>query len=138
MDPQAIQQGLANAVKTLDGINQALPSLPDSINPPTFAGVEYEIDYNQTFGIGAGALSQPLFSAGIFTSRGDTPQGQALLARYLAVDGPTSIKWALELDRTLGGVCKTLIVERVRGAGRLYTIGGADYLGATFDVRVWA
>jgi hypothetical protein len=138
LDPQAIQQALANAVKTLDGLKQALPTLLDSINPPTFAVVEYEIDYNQTFGVGSGALSAPLFSAGIFTSRGDTPTGQALLARYLAVDGNTSIKWALELDRTLGGACKTLIVERVRGAGRLYTIGGADYLGATLDVRVWA
>jgi hypothetical protein len=106
VDPQAIQQGMANAVKGLPGINQAEPSLLDAINPPMFGNVEFEIDYNQTFGIGSAALSAPLFSAGIFTSRGDSPTGRALLAGYLAVDGTSSIKWALELDRTLGGACK--------------------------------
>ena len=138
MDVQAVQQGLANAVKGLPGLKQALASLPDAIDPPTFACTEVEVDYNQTFGVGAGALSMPLFSCGLFTSRGDSDAGRRLLNGYLAVDGSSSVKFAIETDRTLGGACKNLIVERVRGAYRLYTIGGIDYLGATFDVRVWS
>jgi len=38
---------------------------------------------------------------------------------------------------TLGGTARTLRVERARGVGRLYEVGGVDYLGAQFDVRVW-
>jgi hypothetical protein len=30
------------------------------------------------------------------------------------------------------------VVQRVRGAYRLYTVGSIDYLGAMIDVKVWA
>lgn len=136
MDVAAIQQGMATAVVNVTGLKQAFATLPDSIEPPTFAPTEVEIDYDQAFG--AGSLTQNLFTCGVFTSRGDSQTGRAALAGFLAPTGSGSIKAALESDRTLGGVAKTLRVERARGAYRLYTIGGIDYLGCMIDVRVWA
>ena len=137
-DIQAIEQALANAVKGVAGVRQALPSLPDAIDPPTFAVVEYEIDYNQTFAGGTSGMDMALYSCGIYTSRGDSDAGRMLLNGFLSKDGPTSLKTAIETNRTLGGACKTLIVERAHGAYRLYTIGSIDYLGAVLDVRVWS
>lgn len=134
MDVEAIQVGLATAAKTVSGLN-AQPSLPDAINPPLFAVTEFEHDYNQTFAGGSFGMVETLFTCGLFVSRGDTPTGRAALATFT---NPTSVPAALQADRTLGGACRTLIVERLRGSGRLYTIGGTDYLGAMFDVRVWS
>lgn len=133
MDVQAIQQGLANAADNITGL-MAFPSLPDSIEPPVFAPIELEIEYHQSFG----GLTQILFTCGVYVSRGDSTTGRAALVGYLAPSGSGSILAALEADKTLGGAAGTLVVERVRGAYRLYTIGGTDYLGANFDVRVWA
>lgn len=134
MDIQAIQQGLATAAATITGLN-AYPSLPEAINPPTFAPIEVEGTYHRTFS--ASNLTEMLFTCGIYTSRGNSATGRAALVGYLAPSGSSSILAALESDKTLGGVAKTLVVERVRGAYRLYEIAGVNYLGANFDVRVW-
>jgi len=135
MDVAAVQQGFATAAGAVSGL-RTYATLPDAINPPVFAVIEQDLDFQQTFGVGG--LTDTLFHPGVFVSRGDTPAGRTLLAGYIAPDGAASIRAALETDRTLGGTCKTLIVERVRGSGRLYEIAGVMYLGATFDVRVWA
>lgn len=132
-DFQAIQTGLATAAATISGL-RTFSTLPGAINPPTFAPVELDLSYDQTFS----GLTQTLFTCGLYVSAGDDPTGRVALAGYLAPTGTGSVKAALESDKTLGGVSKTLVVERVRGAYRLYNIGGTDYLGATFDVRVWA
>lgn len=138
MDVEAIQAGLATAVANVSGLKQALPSLTDAINPPTFAVVEFELTYNQTFkGSGIGMV-EALFSCGIYVSHGDSEVGRAALVGFVAPSGSGSLKAAIETDRTLGGACATLNAERVRGAYRLYTIGSIDYLGATLDVRVWS
>jgi hypothetical protein len=134
MDVLSVQQGLATASKTISGMH-AFPTLPDAINQlPMFAPLELDLSYNQTFG----GLVEVLFTCQVFVSRGDTDTGRKALVGYLAESGSSSIKAALEADKTLGGTAKALIVERCRGAGRLYEVAGIDYLGAQFDVRVWA
>jgi len=133
MDVQAIEQGLANAAAAITGL-RCFPTLPDSINPPTFAPVDLGIEYHQAFR----GLTNQLFTCGAYVSAGYTDAGRVLLAGYMAESGSSSIPAALEANKTLGGVCGDIIVERVRGAYRLYTVGGSDYMGAMFDVRVWA
>lgn len=134
MDLRAIQQGLSNAADTITGL-RCYPTLPDSINPPTFAPVEFDLAYHQTFSPSRG-MTELTFTCGVYVP--DDDAGRKLLVGYLAETGATSIPAAIEADKTLSGVCKTLLVERVRGAGRVYTIGGNPYLGATIDVKVWA
>lgn len=135
MDYLAIHRGIAAAAGTITGLRTGV-KLADIVNPPYFAPVEHEIAYQQTFG--TSGLTETLFTCNLFVSRGDTDTGQALLVEYLNPAGSTSIRAAIETDRTLGGTCKTLIVERVRGSGRLYQVGSTDYLGAVFDIRIWA
>lgn len=136
MDIQAVEQGLANAADTIAGL-RCFPSLPDAIEPPAFGVAEVEIVYNRTFG-STGGLSEVLFTCGVITSRGNTDAGRKALNGYLAETGAGSVKAALEADRTLAGVAKTLNVERARGAYRLYEFAGVQYLGAMYDVRVWS
>jgi hypothetical protein len=137
VNPRAVQEGLAAAGRAIAGL-QCLPALTDAIDPPTLAPSELEFQYNLTFQGGGVALTEAMYTVGLFVSRGDTDEGRSLLVDYLAPSGASSVKAALEADRTLGGAAKTLIVERVRGAYRIYTIGATDLLGALIDVRVWA
>lgn len=135
MDVQAIQQGLANAAATISGL-RAFPTVPDAIEPPTFGVVELDIEYNKTYS--TAGLTETLFTCGLYVSAGYTDAGRIALVGYMAPTGSGSVKAAIESDKTLSGVAATLHVERVRGAYRLYEIGNINYLGALFDVRVWA
>lgn len=137
MDVEAISQGLATAAEKISGL-RAFASLPGAINPPTFGVTEFTQQYHQTFSP-AGGMTHLEFACGIFSSyASDQESGRKTLLGFLAESGSSSILQALEADKTLGGVCKTLKVVRVRGAYRLYTVGDNDYLGAIVDVEVWA
>lgn len=135
MDFQAIQQGLANAAATIAGLN-TLPTVPPSITPPFFGVDTFQLDYHKTFG--ASGLTETLFECGLYVSEADVQTGKEQLVSYVAPTGASSILAALESDKTLGGAAKAVKVERVRGAYQLYEIGNGKYIGAVFDVRVWA
>ena len=134
----AIQAGLAAAVANVTGIRQSFPRLPDDINPATFIAGEYDLSRHLTFSSGGGLRAIP-FTCLLLTSRGDTDQGRQDLATFLDEgSATTSVFAALEADKTLGGVCSTLIVDGATGVGRQYEVGLVAYLGAEIQVRVWA
>jgi hypothetical protein len=59
----------------------------------------------------------------------------ALLLAYLRGAGPTSVKEALEMDPTLGGVCNDLNVLSGR-TPRVLPLAGSEYWGAEFMVEI--
>lgn len=135
MDLEEINQGLADAVSGISGLRSA-PWLPAAVNdPPLFC--PWDLDYvpHQSF---ANALTQMNYTCVLLCSRGDQDAGRVQLAAFLPPTGAMSVKAALEADRTLGGVCKTLQVDRVHRVNALIAIGGVDYYSAQFDLRVWA
>lgn len=67
----------------------------------------------------------------------DLPSAHDDLDLYVDPDGPRSINYAVQLDQTLGGVCEIVNCLRMHDYGDLM-IGGATYLGAIFDVDVYA
>src|SRR5690349_21648793 len=109
MDVEAIHEGLATAAGTISGL-RAFASLPGAINPPVFAPTEFTQEYHQTFSP-AGGMTKLEFSCGVFTSEGDNDAGRKSLVGYLAETGSSSLLAAIEADKTLGGVCKTLNVK---------------------------
>jgi hypothetical protein len=135
MDINAIHQALADSVADITDL-QGYPSLTGKIDPPAFAPYEFEMDYNKAFR--PGSLTAFVLTAGVFVGQGDTDTGRELLTSYLDPTSGTSIKAAVEADRTLGGTVKTVNVDRAYGVFRLYAIGGVDYLGALLDMRIWA
>ena len=108
------------------------PFIPDSISPPTLAVGRMQIDYDQTFG----GLEQAVVTLHVFASRADSQEGQATLLPFMAGTGASSIKAALEADRTLDGACDTLRVESCEGPG-LVDVGGIQFWSSSWTVRVW-
>lgn len=103
----------------------------DSVNPPiVLVGVaDFRWDDNDT---GMDAVHLKLL---LLTSRANVEAGQRALDLYLKTSGPTSIKEALENDRTLGGLADRIRVDRVENYG-FFTVAGVDYLGAELFVDV--
>jgi hypothetical protein len=50
--------------------------------------------------------------------------------------GATTIKGAVETDKTLSGACSTLRVEVADGPG-LVDVNGVQFWASTFTVRIW-
>ena len=132
-----IRKAIAAKVLPVSGIEQAFWYMPGSINPPTFAVVEYDKSFNATFGRAAG-LKALQITCMLWTSAGVTDAGQQVLDDYLDDSAGTVIA-ALIADQTFGGTCGGSVVDSVAGAGRLYAVGDVDelYLGAQINLRVW-
>ena len=138
MEPGAIRDGLAAAVKT------GVPSLntfgycPDAIPEPCWYAGEVEIDFDRAFGRGMDELR---ITCRLLVSRADDKSGQAALDRYLAGSGPDSVKAAIEAARgapgeaALGGLCDDLHLMRVQGY-RMYQVGEVQFYGAEMIVRI--
>lgn len=98
---------------------------------------EIDIDYNVT--MKPGAIAGATFTCGVFFERANMATARKTLSQVCNTVGSiNSFKGAIEADRTLGGVAKTLNVSKMSGAFRLYTVGGLPMIGAMFDVDVWA
>jgi hypothetical protein len=59
------------------------------------------------------------------------------MSEYVAPTGSRSVRAAIEADRTLGGVCQTLIVQRADNI-RSVSQGDAEYLAVDFGLTVHA
>lgn len=135
-DVAAIRTALAAAIAgmaTTPKIN-AKGYLSDSITPPWAAVQPDSIDYDVTFRRGYDEIA---LIVRVYASRSDDRAGQAFLDSLLVGSGATSVKTAIEADRTLGGVAETLRVTAMRNYG-VYEVAGVAYLGAEFAVTVWA
>lgn len=132
-----MRSALSAAVGVVSGL-QVFDHVPDSVDPPVFIAGEVELTYDD---VPEGGYDEMRITCHLYTSTSDTSPGQQLLDGYLSRVGPTSIKQAIEADRTLGGTVHTLIVERITGYGK-YRIGSlaqpeVRYYGARMFVRVW-
>ncbi len=136
MDVASIRTALANAVNGISGL-QRWAFIPGSLVAPAWVAGEVTIDYDRTFRGGGAGLTEMVVKGRLYAGTADTPSGQAALDAYLTPSGATSIKAAIEADLTLAGTVRTLRVERVHSYAT-YTVGGIDYYGAQFDIRVWA
>jgi hypothetical protein len=135
MDVSGVRQGIADAAATIPGM-RGMAYLRDSLEPPVFVAGEVTLDFDKTFRAGRAGLVEGLFLGRLYVSRADDRTGQERLDSYLLPDGAQSIMAAIESDRTLGGNCKTLHVERIHGYG-IYDVAGTSFFGAQFDIRVW-
>lgn len=146
MDHDLVAEALATAAKNVTytpAIGQAAAALTahgfalESLGTlPCFEVGEFDIEFDKTFGAPGQRLSEVLVTCRVYASRADDRSGHTVLKQLLKAAGATSVKAAIEADRTLGGLVEALRVERVKGYG-VYEVAGANYYGARFDVRVW-
>ncbi len=131
MIPSQVRDGLKTRLETITGL-RAYDLIPDTVTPP--AAVVGQLDF--TFDIdNARGLDQAQVDVLVIVQRFSERSGQNLLDLYLSGSGASSIKAAIEGDRTLGGVVNTL---RVTGAeAGTYESQGVEFLSYRYRLTIW-
>ena len=128
-----IKTGLAANLATVSGL-RAYAYQPDNVNTPFAWPLLDSIQYNGAMG---GGLITHKFTVSVVVGRSAERTAQTLLDGYLSYKGATSIRQAIESDRTLGGVVQDLIVESANNISTLEA-NDATYLAIDFVVTVYA
>jgi hypothetical protein len=128
-----IKTGLAANLATVSGL-RAYAYQPDNVNTPFAWPLLDSIQYNGAMG---GGLITHKFTISVVVGRSAERTAQTLLDGYLSYKGTTSIRQAIESDRTLGGVVQDLIVESANNISTLEA-NDATYLAIDFVVTVYA
>lgn len=129
----AIRSGLATNLATITGLRSG-PTIPDNVNPPYAIIAPSSVDYHRAFN---NALSTYNFTITLVVGRVSERTAQNNLDAYCSPTGSSSIRVAIESDKTLGGVVFDTIVTGMRNYGSV-TIGENTYLAAEFDIAVQA
>lgn len=132
-DINAIRAGLATRLATITGLRVATEQ-PDNPNPPIAIIVPTGTTYDDTFQRGMDTSS---FTILLMVSRAAEKQAQRKLDAYCNTTGSTSIKAAIEGDKTLGGAVFNCRVTEMRNYGQI-TYGDVTYLGCEFVVLTYA
>ena len=128
-----LRAGLATRLGTISGLRTTTET-PDTISPPIAIVNVANVNYDRTFQRG---LDEYNFVITVIVGRVGERSAQRLLDSYVSTTGSSSVKLAIELDRTLGGKCDSLRVTDMRNYGSV-VIGEITYLAAEFNVVVFA
>ena len=127
-----IRGGIATRLATISGL-RTLDYVEGTIQPPVAViGFPERIEYDESFARGVDRYVVPirLYVAGTVNRTTNNA-----LESYLAKSGASSVKAAIEGDRTLGGVVADCVVATMIGAG-MFDHGGLDYLAAEWELTV--
>lgn len=131
---EQIMDGIETRLATIPNLRTRNVS-PDQIVPPcAWVGVPPIPSYHATFGSGRMTLAPTVIVA---VSASLDRVGQMRLAGYANPTGATSIKAAIEADKTLGGVVDDCIVVSFQPTG-LDEVGGIGYYGGIFQLQAIA
>ena len=128
-----LKSGISTNLKTISGLRSS-DTIPEQVNPPFAIVALSSVDYDTTFRRG---LDTYTFNVTVVVGRADARTGQNALDVYCAPTGTYSVKTAIELDRSLGGVANDVRVTGLSNYGNL-TIGETNYLAAEWAVTVIA
>jgi len=128
-----IRSGLATNLRTISGL-RVFEEIPDNPSPPTAIVMLGNIQYHQAMQNG---LTQYQFIVQCIVGRAAEKQAQRYLDLYADVTGASSVKAALESNRTLGNVVQDLVVTAMPNLGSII-VNDQTYLAADFNVTVYA
>ncbi len=129
----ALRTAIATNLGTITGLRTS-PEMPDNPNPPIALVKPTSIDYNQAFAKG---MTQYSFAVVVIVGRADERTAQRTLDAYCSSTGSSSIKNAVESDKTLGGNAYDCRVSEMRNYTPIQLNDGT-YLAAEFAVEVFA
>lgn len=127
-----MRSGIATNLSAITGLRTAA-TMPDQPNPPIAIVMPQSVSYDTAFGRG---LDTYEFVVLVVVGRVDERTAQNLLDGYCNPTGATSIKTAIESDRTLGGEVNDLRVTDMRNYSSI-PVGEITYLAAEFVVSVY-
>lgn len=128
-----IRTGLATRLATITGLRTAA-TVPDNPNPPIAIVQPDGINYDDTFQRG---MQTYTFTVMVIVGRADERTAQNRLDAYVSSTGASSIKLAIEGDKTLGGKVFDTRVTELRNYGQI-NISEVIYLVAEFAVLCYA
>jgi len=127
----ALRNALASSMGSITGLRTSA-TVPDNPRPPIAVVMPERIAYDLNARRGADTF---FFTIILIVSRADDRAAQNNLDAFLT--GESSIKAAVEADRTLGGVANTCRVTEMTNYASL-PVGDVLYLSAQFTVEVVA
>jgi hypothetical protein len=128
-----IRTGIATRLATISGLRTS-SFIPDNPNPPIAIVQPVNIIFDTAFRRGADTLE---FTITLLVGQVSERTSQSKMDGYCATTGSTSVKAAIEGDKTLGGSCYDCRVTQMRSFGSII-VGEINYLGAEFVVSVIA
>ena len=134
MIPSDVRAGLQTRLQTISGM-RVLDTVPDSVNIPTQGAVAVVgmLDLNFDFSMNRG-YDQATCSILVIVGRMNESTAQDRLDGYLASSGATSVKAAIEGDKTLGGAVATLRVTQATSG--MITVANIDYISYRYEVTL--
>jgi len=123
---------LAEALRTIPTL-RIFEVLPDNPNPPGIAINLERVVYDSVFARGADEYE---FTLRLFVARSDDRTAQIRIEEYVAGNGPSSVKAAIENDPTLGGVAQTIRVSEARNVGTQDRPDGTSLILVDFIVTI--
>jgi hypothetical protein len=126
----SVRDGIKTRLQTITGL-RAYDVIPDKVTPP--CAIVGQLDF--TFDIdNARGLDQASLDVYVIVQRLDARSGQNKLDEYLG-SGASSIKTAIEGDRTLGGTVNTLRVTSAEAG--TYIEGEITFLSYRYRLTIW-
>ena len=128
-----LRTGIATNLATITGLRTGA-TIPENVSPPYAIVAPSGISYHQSMRNG---MSTYNFTVTLVVGRADARSAQNALDAFCASSGSSSIRSAIESDRTLGGKAFDCVVTGMRNYGSI-SIGDNTYLAAEFDLTVQA
>jgi hypothetical protein len=128
-----LRTALATNLATITGLRTSA-EMPDNPNPPIAIVRPTAVEYNQAMRKG---LTKYSFAVVVIVGRAEERTAQRNLDAYCSSTGTSSIKTAVETDRTLGGNAYDCQVTEMRNYTPIQLNEGT-YLAAEFAVDVYA
>lgn len=128
-----LRAGIATNLATITGLRTG-STIPDNVNPPFAIIAPSSVSYHQAYHNG---LSTYNFTITLVVGRASERSAQNALDAYCSPTGSSSIRGAIELDRTLSGKAFDCLVTGMRNYGSI-SLGDNTYLAAEFDLVVQA
>jgi hypothetical protein len=129
-----LRAGIATNLATISGL-RTTATVPDQINPPIAVVMPNTITYDTAFARSGGDEYE--FLVMVIVGRVDERSAQNKLDAYASSSGNSSVKAAIEKDKTLGGKAFSLRVTNLRNYNQV-TVGDVTYLSAEWVVQVYS
>lgn len=132
-----IRNGIGANLRTLTGLRVS-ETIPDSFSPPIAVLSLQSVQYNGAFNTSsAQGLTTYNFVVSVIVGKVAERVAQSRLDSYVST-GASSVKKAIESDRTLGGAAFDCVVSEMTNIGAVLLSGDVSYLAADFTVVVYA
>jgi hypothetical protein len=126
-----VATGLKNRLSTISGL-RTFNYQPEQLNPPVAYPVLNSITYHRAFG---GGNVEMFWSVFVVVGRYTDSRAFELCDDFLAYSGVKSLRAAIEGDKTLGGVCQSLVVSSSISI-QPQTQADAEFLTVRVDLTV--